>query len=48
MRNPGRPTLLWFRNDLRLTDNPALAWAAERGGAVIAVFIWSPEDEAPW
>ena len=48
MRNPGRPTLLWFRNDLRLTDNPALAWAVERGGAVIPVFIWSPEDEAPW
>jgi len=48
MRNPAQPTLLWFRNDLRLMDNPALAWAVEQGGAVIPVFIWSPEDEAPW
>ena len=24
-------TLVWFRDDLRLTDNPALTWAAERG-----------------
>lgn len=48
MRSSRKPTLLWFRNDLRLTDNPALVWAAEQGGAVIPVFIWSPEDEAPW
>jgi len=48
MGNSSTPTLLWFRNDLRLTDNPALVWAVEQGGAVIPVFIWSPDDEAPW
>ena len=24
-------TLVWFRDDLRITDNPALSWAASRG-----------------
>ena len=24
-------TLVWFRDDLRVTDNPALWWAASRG-----------------
>ncbi|WP_234948550.1 MULTISPECIES: deoxyribodipyrimidine photo-lyase [Corynebacterium] len=28
------PTLVWFRDDRRLTDNAALAWAAERGPVV--------------
>ena len=42
------PTLLWFRLDLRLGDNPALQAAVKRGGPVIPVFIWSPEEEAPW
>ena len=31
-------TVVWFRQDLRLSDNPALAYAAERGG-VIPVYI---------
>ncbi len=41
-------TLLWFRLDLRLTDNPALEAAIRQGGPVIPVFIWSPEEEGPW
>jgi deoxyribodipyrimidine photolyase len=40
--------LVWLRLDLRLTDNPALAAAVERGGAVIPVFIHAPEEESPW
>jgi len=40
-------TLVWFRHDLRLDDHPALAAAARRG-AVVPVFIWAPEEEAPW
>ncbi|MBF4547754.1 deoxyribodipyrimidine photo-lyase [Corynebacterium afermentans subsp. lipophilum] len=24
-------TLVWIRDDLRVTDNPALSWAASRG-----------------
>jgi len=39
--------LAWFRHDLRLADNPALQ-AAVRRGAVVPVFIWSPDEEAPW
>ncbi|MGB0411130.1 MAG: cryptochrome/photolyase family protein [Pikeienuella sp.] len=38
-------TLLWCRKDLRLTDNPALRAAINRG-AVVPVFILDPETEA--
>ncbi len=42
------PVIVWFRLDLRLADNPALAAAIERGSAIIPVFIWTPEEEGPW
>ncbi|MFP4204195.1 MAG: cryptochrome/photolyase family protein [Opitutales bacterium] len=42
------PTIIWFRNDLRLSDNPALAAAVEAGGPVIPVFIWAPEEAGDW
>jgi len=41
-------SLLWFRQDLRLADNPALLAAVRHGGPVIPVFIWSPEDAGRW
>ena len=41
-------SLLWFRQDLRLADNPALLAAVRHGGPVIPVFIWSPEEEGRW
>jgi len=34
-------TVFWFRNDLRLRDNPGLALAA-KSGPVIALFCWEP------
>ena len=34
-----RKTILWFQQDLRLRDNPALCHAAERG-EVIPVYVW--------
>jgi len=40
-----RPALLWFRQDLRLADNPALQSALAEGGPVIPVFIWTPDEE---
>ena len=40
-------SLLWFRRDLRLTDNLALLRAIE-DGEVIPVYIHAPEDEADW
>ena len=42
------PSIVWFRNDLRLSGNPALAAAVDRGGAVVPVFIWAPEEEGNW
>ncbi len=41
-------TLLWFRADLRLADNPALVYAAARGEAVAPVFILDGEDKQAW
>jgi deoxyribodipyrimidine photo-lyase len=38
--------LVWFRRDLRLSDNPALH-AAKRA-QVIPVYIHAPETDAPW
>ena len=42
------PSILWFRLDLRLEDNPALHAAVQRGAPVIPVFIFSPGEEEPW
>jgi deoxyribodipyrimidine photo-lyase len=41
-------TLVWLRRDLRLSDQPALLAAEERGEPVIPVFIHAPQEEAPW
>jgi deoxyribodipyrimidine photo-lyase len=46
--NEASGSLLWFRQDLRLADNPALLAAIRRGGPVVPVFIWSPEEEGRW
>ncbi|KAK9270060.1 hypothetical protein L1049_025633 [Liquidambar formosana] len=40
----GGCSIVWFRRDLRVEDNPALA-AGVRSGAVVPVFIWAPEEE---
>ncbi|HDX8380236.1 TPA: deoxyribodipyrimidine photo-lyase [Aeromonas salmonicida] len=37
--------LVWFRNDLRLADNPALRHACAEAGEVAALFVISP---TPW
>ena len=42
-----QPIIVWFRHDLRVSDNPALS-AAAAAGPVIPVFIWSPEEEGNW
>jgi deoxyribodipyrimidine photo-lyase len=39
------PALLWFRRDLRLSDHPALAAAADFGGEVLACFVLDPRLE---
>jgi deoxyribodipyrimidine photo-lyase len=40
--------IYWFRNDLRLEDNPAWKKAIESGCLVYPVFIHSPEEDADW
>ncbi|TFD54521.1 deoxyribodipyrimidine photo-lyase [Cryobacterium frigoriphilum] len=34
-----RPSIVWFRDDLRLADHPALNAAAEHGAPIIAVYV---------
>ena len=41
------PVLLWFRRDLRLTDQEAVTVAAESGAPVIPVFILDESDAKP-
>ena len=43
-----RATIVWFRQDLRLQDNPALAAAATRGAPVVPVFILDDTGEGRW
>ena len=38
-------TIVLFRQDLRLDDNPALESAVRRGGPVVPAFIWAPAEE---
>lgn len=41
---PPRPSIVWFRDDLRLADNPALRAAIDRGEPVIGVYILDEES----
>jgi deoxyribodipyrimidine photo-lyase len=41
-------TLVWFRQDLRLADNPALAAALAAGGPIVPLFIFAPGEEGVW
>jgi deoxyribodipyrimidine photo-lyase len=50
------PAIVWFRQDLRLQDNPALHAALARGGPVLPVYVlddpgeqrWAPGGAARW
>lgn len=42
-----RPILVWFREDLRLRDNPALQAAVETGHPVICVYILEDGESGP-
>lgn len=41
-------SIVWFRHDLRLDDNPALDTALAHGKTILPVFIWEPEAEGEW
>ncbi len=40
--------ILWFRDDLRLADNPALQAALKSDYAIIPVYIHAPDEEGGW
>lgn len=42
------PVIVWFRQDLRVSDNPALAAAAQSGRPVIPVYILDDETPGDW
>ena len=39
--------IVWFRRDLRLADNPALAAAIAAHDIIVPVYIHAPDEEAP-
>lgn len=43
----GSIAIVWFRQDLRLRDNPALRYACDNFNFVLPVFVWSPGVEGP-
>ncbi|HTP77210.1 MAG TPA: deoxyribodipyrimidine photo-lyase [Rhizomicrobium sp.] len=43
-----RPVICWFRQDLRLADNPALAAAQADGSPIVALFVLDDETPGIW
>lgn len=41
------PSIVWFRDDLRVDDNPALAKAASRGAPVVALYVLDQKADRP-
>lgn len=40
-----RPVIVWFRDDLRVSDNPALNAAAQSGRPLYCVYVYDEESE---
>ncbi len=40
--------IVWFRRDLRLSDNPALAAALDGHARVLPIYLHAPEEEDAW
>jgi deoxyribodipyrimidine photo-lyase len=43
-----KPSVVWFRQDLRLQDQQAWEDAVQKGGPIIPLYIWAPEEEGEW
>ena len=41
-------TVVWFRQDLRLDDHPALIAAVDRCEPIVPVYIHAPDEEGDW
>lgn len=46
--SPRAPVIVWFRQDLRLSDNPALEAALQTGQTVLPLFILDDETPGQW
>ena len=44
----GQTAIVWFLQDLRLTDNPALVDALDRFDRVVPVYLWTPAEHGGW
>jgi deoxyribodipyrimidine photo-lyase len=40
--------IVWFRRDLRLADNPALAAACDAARRVVPLYVYAPDEEGDW
>lgn len=45
---PLSTAIVWFRRDLRLTDNPALSYALTHHDRVIPLYLHTPDDAGHW
>jgi deoxyribodipyrimidine photo-lyase len=43
-----KPIIVWFRQDLRIADNPALSAAVDTGQPVIPIYILDDETPGDW
>ncbi|WP_291844176.1 deoxyribodipyrimidine photo-lyase [Bradyrhizobium sp.] len=43
-----RPAIVWYRDDLRLSDHPALHAASKAGGPVICLYVLDEGSRATW
>ncbi len=43
-----KASIVWFQHDLRTEDHPALHAAIEKGGPIIPLYIWAPQEEGNW
>jgi len=43
-----QPVIVWFRQDLRLADNPALAWAASTGRPMLLIYVLEVDPSEKW
>jgi deoxyribodipyrimidine photo-lyase len=46
--NERKPVVMWFRQDLRLSDNPALTAAAETERSLIPIYVLDDADAGEW
>jgi deoxyribodipyrimidine photo-lyase len=41
------PSIVWFRDDLRLSDHPALHAASKTGAPVICLYVFDEARDVP-